>query len=284
MEIVRTIEEVRRRVAAARVAGQTVGLVPTMGNLHEGHLRLVDAARRQCSLVCLSIFVNPTQFGPKEDFGSYPRTPEQDQAACRGRGVDLVFCPEVAEMYPAGHQTEIRVPGLSGVLCGASRPTHFTGVATVVAKLFHIVQPDQAFFGAKDFQQTVVLRRMVADLNIPVEVVVCPTVREADGLAMSSRNAYLTPVERREAPALHAELRRAQERLLAAAPVKAADVIAQIRANLARQAPGGNVDYIKIVDPWTLADVQEASPPVLLALAVKFSRARLIDNVLVERA
>jgi pantoate--beta-alanine ligase len=283
MEIAKTIDEVRRRVAVARSAGQTVGLVPTMGNLHEGHLRLVDAARRQCSFVCLSIFVNPTQFGPKEDFGSYPRTPEQDQAACRERGVDLVFCPEVAEMYPAGHRTEIHVPGLSGALCGASRPTHFTGVATVVAKLFHIVQPDQAFFGAKDFQQTVVLRRMVADLNLPVEVVVCPTVREADGLAMSSRNAYLTPTERREAPALHAELRRTRDALLSA-PAKSADVIAQIRARLEREAPGGGVDYIKIVDPWTLADVEVASPPVLVALAVKFSRARLIDNVLIERA
>ena len=282
MDVVKTIEAVRKAVAAARAAGKTVGLVPTMGNLHEGHLRLLDAARAECGFVAVSIFVNPTQFGPKEDFGAYPRTPAEDFDACRRRGADLVFHPEVAEMYPPGARTEVRVKGLDEVLCGASRPGHFTGVATVVAKLLNIFQPDAAFFGAKDFQQTVVIRRMVKDLDLSVRIVVCPTVREADGLAMSSRNAYLSPSERKQAPALYASLCRAEE-MIRRGGAKAGEVAAAARAVLAERAPEGKVDYVKIVDPASLADVEEASPPVLVALAVKFGRARLIDNVLVER-
>jgi pantoate--beta-alanine ligase len=280
MKVVKTVSEVRKEVSIARAAGKTIGLVPTMGNLHEGHLRLVDAARRECSFAAVSIFVNPTQFGPREDFGSYPRTPGEDYAACEARGADLIFAPEVAEMYPPGSCTQVSVPGLDSVLCGATRPGHFTGVATVVTKLLSIVQPDVALFGAKDFQQTVVLRRMAADLNLPARIVVCPTVREADGLAMSSRNAYLSPAERAQAPALRESLRQAEEKLRGgAAP---ADVIEGIRSALARLAPAGVVDYVKIVDPLSLADVQNVSLPVLVALAVQFSKARLIDNVLVE--
>ena len=281
MKVVKTIAEVRAEVSRARAAGRTVGLVPTMGNLHEGHMRLVDAARGACGFVVVSVFVNPTQFGPREDFGSYPRTPDHDQAACRARGADVVFCPEVAEMYAPGHRTQVSVPGLDNVLCGASRPGHFTGVATVVAKLLNIVAPDFAFFGAKDFQQTVVLRRMAADLNLATKIVVCPTVRDGEGLAMSSRNAYLGAAERAQAPALRAALVEA-EALIRRGGAKSADVIAAIRAALARSAPSGVSDYVKIVDPGTLADVQDALPPVLVALAVKFSRARLIDNVFVE--
>jgi pantoate--beta-alanine ligase len=281
MKVVKTIAEVRAEVSRARAAGRVVGLVPTMGNLHEGHMKLVDAAREACGLVVVSIFVNPTQFGPREDFGSYPRTPDQDHAACRARGADLVFCPEVAEMYPPGHRTQVSVPGLDNVLCGASRPGHFTGVATVVTKLLNIVAPDIAFFGAKDFQQTVVLRRMAADLDFATKIVVCPTVRDGEGLAMSSRNAYLGAAERAQAPALHAALVEA-EALIRRGGAKSADVIAAIRAALAAGAPAGIPDYVKIIDPGTLADVEDALPPVLVALAVKFSRARLIDNLLVE--
>jgi pantoate--beta-alanine ligase len=281
VEVLKTILEVRASVSKARAAGKTIALVPTMGNLHEGHMTLVGAARAGCGFVVVSIFVNPTQFGPREDFGSYPRTPSEDQAACRARGADVVFCPEVAEMYGPGRRTEVSVPGLDNVLCGASRPGHFTGVATVVTKLLNIVGSDVAYFGAKDFQQTVVLRRMVEDLNIPAKIVVCPTVREADGLAMSSRNAFLSPAERVQAPALRVALAQA-EGIIRRGGAKSADVIEAVRADLARRAPAGNVDYVKIVDPLSLADVEDALPPVLVALAVKFSRARLIDNILVS--
>jgi pantoate--beta-alanine ligase len=281
MDVVKTIQEVRDRVLAARKSGKLVGFVPTMGNLHEGHMRLVDAARGQCGYVVVSIFVNPTQFGPREDFAAYPRTPEPDLESCRRRGVDLVFHPDVAEMYAPGHRTEVRVGELSEVLCGASRPVHFAGVALVVTKLLNIVQPDVALFGAKDFQQTVVIRRLVTDLNMPVRIVVCPTVRETDGLAMSSRNAYLSPSERAQAPALHAALEQAA-RLIRGGGAKSGDVAAAVRTILSQRAPSGAVDYVKIVDPATLADVDSSTPPVLVALAVKFGRARLIDNVLVE--
>jgi pantoate--beta-alanine ligase len=281
MDVVKTVEEVRRRIAAARAAGRTVGLVPTMGNLHEGHLRLLDAAKGACSFAAVSLFVNPTQFGPGEDFARYPRTLEADLAACQARGADLVFCPEAAEMYRPDCRTEVRVRGLGEVLCGASRSGHFAGVATVVAKLLNIFQPDAAFFGAKDFQQTVIIRRMVEDLDIPARIVVCPTVREADGLAMSSRNAYLSAEERRQAPALYESLRRAQESLRRG-PATAGEVAAAIREVLSAGAPSGIVDYVKVVDPWSLADVEVARPPVLVAVAVKFGRTRLIDNVLVD--
>jgi pantoate--beta-alanine ligase len=282
MEVVKTIAEVRRAVAGARKAGRTVGLVPTMGNLHEGHLRLIDAARGECSFAAVSIFVNPTQFGPSEDYANYPRTPEADLAACRARGADLVFAPEAAEMYRPDARTEVRVRGLGEVLCGASRPGHFAGVTTVVAKLLNIVQPDAAFFGAKDFQQTVVIRRLVEDLDIPVRIVVCPTVRESDGLALSSRNSYLSAEERRQAPALFEALACAEE-MVRRGGAKAADVAAAIREALAARAPAGSVEYVKIVDPRTLADVELARPPALVALAVRFGRTRLIDNVLVEK-
>ena len=281
MEVVKTIEEVRRLVAAARGGGKLVGLVPTMGNLHAGHLSLIDAARARCGLVVVSIFVNPAQFGPSEDYTSYPRTPEQDLAACRGRGVDLVFTPEARTMYPPGCLTRVTVWKLGEVLCGASRPVHFAGVATVVAKLLNIAQPDKAYFGAKDFQQTIVIRRMVEDLDIPVEIVVCPTVREADGLAMSSRNACLTPSQRRQAPALYESLRLAEEMILRLSPPPA-EVLAAVREHLTKRAPDCQIDYASLVDPGTLSDVETASLPVLAAVAVRLGDARLIDNILVD--
>jgi pantoate--beta-alanine ligase len=281
LQIAKTIVEARQAVSAARAGGLAVGLVPTMGNLHEGHLRLIDAAKRECQFVAVSVFVNPTQFGPSEDFANYPRTLEADLAACRARGADLAFCPDASRMYPPGARTEVRVRGLDEALCGASRPGHFTGVATVVAKLLNIFQPAAAFFGAKDFQQTVVIRRLAADLDMPVKIVVCPTVREADGLAMSSRNAYLSAEERRQAPALHEALQLAR-RLVEGRRPKAGEVAAAVREALAARAPSGQVDYVSVVDPDSLADVVIASPPVVVALAVKFGGARLIDNILIE--
>ncbi len=282
MEVVTKISDVRRLVSRARNSGKTIGFVPTMGALHAGHGSLVEQAREATDFVVVSIFVNPIQFGPSEDFGKYPRTPQADEDLCRRAGAKLIFMPSVEEMYPAGDVlTRVSVQGLDQHLCGADRPGHFTGVCTVVAKLFNIVQPDQAFFGAKDFQQTVVIRRMVADLDIPVRVVVCPTVREADGLAMSSRNAYLAPAERAQAPALYESLQAAAAAIAERRP-PAAEVSELIQSHLARRAPAGEINYIKITDPATLADVQATTTSVLIAVAVRIGRARLIDNILVN--
>lgn len=282
MNVVETVEQTRQAVRAARQAGTVVGFVPTMGALHAGHYSLIDAARRDCGLVVVSIFVNPLQFGPKEDLSSYPRTPAEDLSGCQAHGAGLVFMPTPEVMY--GRQpcrTQVAVPSLSGTLCGASRPTHFAGVCTVVAKLFNIVLPDKAYFGAKDYQQVTILRRMVADLNFPLEVVTCPTVREADGLAMSSRNAYLTGEQRKQAPALHGSLTLAAGLIRTKHP-PAAEVDLAIRVHLGREAPDGIVDYVHIVDPEELSDVVTTDHGVVVALAVKFGRARLIDNMLVE--
>jgi len=281
MNVAKTIEEIRRMVAAARAAGKTVGFVPTMGALHAGHYSLIAAASTACDFVVVSIFVNPTQFAPGEDLAAYPRTEETDLAGCESRGADAVFLPSVEEMYPDRPRTSVHVAELGEGLCGASRTGHFDGVCTVVAKLFHIVAPDQAFFGAKDFQQGAIVQRMVSDLNFPVDIVLCPTVREADGLAMSSRNAYLSPGEREQAPALHAALRAAGELIRREHP-PARQVVAAIRRHIAAHAPDGRVDYVQIVDPATLADVETTDPPVLIALAVRLGKARLIDNVLVD--
>jgi len=288
MNVAKTIEEIRRFVRRGRGAGKTIGLVPTMGALHEGHLSLIDAARKACDLAVVSIFVNPTQFGPAEDLSRYPRTPEADLALCRRRGVDAVFMPSVEEIYPrtdmaeAGQSlTEVSVSKLSQTLCGRSRPGHFTGVCTVVAKLFNIVQPDKAFFGAKDFQQAAIIRRLTADLNFPVEIVLCPTVREGDGLAMSSRNAHLTPSQRKGAPALYGALRLAEQMIRESRPPAEA-VISAMRQYLATHAPEGIVDYIQIVDPDSLADVVSTISRVLVALAVKLGSTRLIDNMVVD--
>jgi len=278
MKVVETIDEVRACVAEARAAGKVVGLVATMGALHAGHVSLVNAARASSGLVVVSIFVNPTQFGPTEDFSRYPRTPQADIETCRRNGADVVFMPGVETIYGPGGKTEVRVRDLGETLCGRSRPGHFAGVCTVVGKLFNIVAPDRAFFGAKDYQQATIIRRMTADLNFPVEIVVCPTVREADGLAMSSRNAYLTPSERQQATALYESLCLAEWMIRQAHP-PADEVIAAMRAHLTSRSGGAAVDYVQIVDPDTLQDVQSTSDPVLLALAVRFGQTRLIDNM-----
>lgn len=280
MNVAKTIEQIRALVAKAGDAGRTVALVPTMGALHAGHLSLIDAGAAQCDFVVVSIFVNPAQFAPGEDLAAYPRTPEADLAACEARGADVVFMPTAREMYGPGGLTKVTVERLGEGLCGRSRPAHFAGVCTVVAKLLNICRPDKAFFGAKDFQQVAIIRRMAADLNFPVEIVLCPTVREADGLAMSSRNSYLSENERGQATALYESLRLAERMIRASAPP--GEVAETMRKHLAEWAPSGKVDYIEIVDPDELTNVETTDRPVLVALAVKFSRARLIDNLLVE--
>ncbi|MFW6133674.1 MAG: pantoate--beta-alanine ligase [Planctomycetota bacterium] len=282
MKTVRTIAEVRQAVGEARAAGRSVGLVATMGALHAGHFSLIDRVRAAGDFVVVSIFVNPTQFAPGEDYESYPRSEAADVAGCEARGAELVFAPDAAEMYRGGSLTTVHVARLSETLCGASRPGHFDGVCTVVAKLLNIVAPDRAYFGAKDYQQATILRRMVADLDFPVELVVCPTVRETDGLAVSSRNRYLNPDQRRQAPALYGALREG-ERVIAASAPPAGEVVAAVRDRLRAGAPDGEIDYVRVVDPETLADVERTDRPVVIAAAVRLGPARLIDNVRVER-
>jgi len=254
-----------------------LGLVPTMGALHAGHLSLVRAAKARCGVVVASIFVNPTQFGPSEDFAKYPRSFEADCAALAGEGVDVVFAPTVEEMYPKGETTWVTVEGVSERLDGGSRPGHFRGVTTVVAKLFHVIEPDVAFFGQKDAAQLAVIRRMVRDLNFPVEIVGCPIVREPDGLAMSSRNVYLSPEERRRALVLRRSLQSA-ESAFRAGERDAARLRENGRAVIARE-PGVRLDYFEIVDPETLEAVDRIARPALLAVAANVGSTRLIDNV-----
>jgi pantoate--beta-alanine ligase len=280
MHVSATVAETRARVAAARAGGQSVGLVPTMGALHAGHTSLIQAARRETGLVVVSIFVNPTQFGPSEDFHRYPRPLEQDLELCRRKGVDLVFAPSPAEIYPPDFRTYIEVHDLQDVLEGASRPGHFRGVATVVLKLFNIVLPDVAYFGQKDAQQVRVIQQMVANLNVPVRVSVCPTVREADGLALSSRNQYLDPDQRRQAPLLFQALEEARRRIHAGAR-DAGQLAHELRRRI-EAVPGVRVDYVAVVDNATLQPVPVLAGKMLIALAVYFGSTRLIDNIVVE--
>lgn len=282
MQITRDIPATRAAIVAARRAGRSIGFVPTMGYLHAGHLSLVDAARRNRTYVVVSIFVNPTQFGPHEDFDRYPRDEAADLRKCDDAGVDLVFIPATTDMYRSDAATNVHVTRLTDTLCGPCRPGHFDGVATVVAKLFNIVQPDRAYFGQKDAQQLAVIRRMTRDLNLPIEIIGCPTVREPDGLAMSSRNALLSPDERQRALALHRALRLAQDRITSGQR-DAAEITAEMRRMIAEARPTG-IDYISIVDPATLQPVRCIEPPVLIALAVRIGNTRLIDNVLVDPA
>ncbi len=278
--VVATVGEVRRSVADARRRGLNIGLVPTMGALHEGHAALIRAARAATGFVVVSVFVNPAQFGPHEDLQRYPRPLENDLDLCGREGADLAFVPEAATVYPPGFHTTVEVTGLQDGMEGRARPGHFRGVATVVLKLFHMVQPDVAFFGHKDGQQARLLRQMVDDLNVPVEVRVCPTVREPDGLALSSRNVYLDEEQRREAPAVYAALREGQALIERgerdAASVRRA-LAARVEATL-----GAVLDYAEVVDAKTLQPIEEIAGEVMLALAVKFGTTRLIDNVIVR--
>ncbi|MCG0278317.1 MAG: pantoate--beta-alanine ligase [Thermanaeromonas sp.] len=280
MELFKTISGVREWVKDQRQQGRKIGLVPTMGYLHEGHLTLMRWAKKSCEAVIISIFVNPTQFGPQEDYERYPRDLERDLRLAREVGVDAVFAPEVEEMYPPGYATYVEVEGLTEVLCGASRPGHFRGVATVVTKLFNIVQPDEAFFGLKDYQQAVVIKRMVKDLNIPVEIVTVPTVREEDGLALSSRNKYLTPEERRQALSLYRALKLGEE--LIRRGERRADKVREAMSREILSQPLARIDYVSVNDAETLKPVDEISGKVLLAVAVWIGSTRLIDNLVVE--
>jgi len=265
---------------AARLAGKRIALVPTMGALHEGHLSLVRAARAGSDVVAASIFVNPTQFGPNEDLAKYPRSFERDCQLLEQEGVDFVFAPSVEEMYPSGvAATWVIVEGLSEKLDGKSRPGHFRGVTTVVSKLFHIVEPDRAFFGQKDAAQVANIRRMVRDLNLPVEIVVCPIVRETDGLAMSSRNAYLNPEDRKRALVLHRSLEFVR-RLVEAGERDAAKLASAGREEITRES-GVRLDYFEIVNPDTLEPVADISGGALAAVAAYVGTTRLIDNLLI---
>ena len=281
MRICNTIEDMRAACRAARRGGRRLGFVPTMGALHEGHLSLVRTARAACDVVAVSIFVNPTQFGPNEDLAKYPRDFERDRELLEKEGVELLFAPSVEEMYPAGGVTWVTVEELSGKLDGRSRPGHFRGVTTVVAKLFHIVEPDAAFFGQKDAAQVAIVRRMVRDLKFPVEIVACPVVREADGLAMSSRNAYLDGAQRRQALVLHRALTRVKE-LWEAGERDAEKLVAAGREEVAGEK-SVRLDYFEIVDAETLDPVKNLAGGALVAVAAFVGPTRLIDNILLPK-
>ena len=280
MEVAKTITAVRAAVRQARQQGKTIGLVPTMGALHRGHVWLVEAAARQCDFVAVSIFVNPTQFGPSDDFNKYPRPIEQDLAICREHGVDLVFAPSPQEMYGDEVLTWVEVERLTDPLCGSFRPGHFRGVTTVCAKFFNIVLPDVAFFGQKDAQQAVVIRRMVRDLNMPLEIVVCPTVREPDGLAMSSRNQYLTAEQRGQAATIYRALAHAEDQIRRG--IRDAHTVAAGVIGILRQVPGVEIQYVSIVDAESLQAADPVSGKVLIAVAVRIGSTRLIDNIVVD--
>lgn len=277
-QVLSTIAEVRAALGPLRRAGKRIGLVPTMGALHAGHLSLVKASKAECDATVVTIFVNPAQFGPQEDLGRYPRTLAADLALLAGCQTDFVFVPSVDEVYGKAHATWVEVEGVARPLEGERRPGHFRGVATVVLKLFNMCPADIAYFGQKDYQQVMVIRRMVADLNVPIELCVCPIVREADGLAMSSRNAYLSPVHRQQATVLWKSLAAAQ-RLVAEGSSSVAEVSAAVQAVLATAADA-QMDYVALVDPETLMPLETLSHPTLLALAVRIGNTRLIDNCL----
>jgi pantoate--beta-alanine ligase len=277
MNIHTTVDGLRSDLCSARAQGRRIGLVPTMGALHEGHLSLMRAARAACDLVVATIFVNPTQFGPNEDLSKYPRSFEHDCDLLKKENVDLVFAPSVDEMYPQGSVTWVTVEGLSDKLDGKSRPGHFRGVTTVVAKLFHIVEPDTAFFGQKDAAQLAIIRRMVCDLKFPIEIVGCPIVREPDGLAMSSRNVYLDPAQRKSALVLSRSLRRVEERF------KHGEHNTQVLVEAGKGAfsaePAVRLDYLELVDPLSLDPVSEVKEGTLVTVAAYLGSTRLIDNL-----
>jgi pantoate--beta-alanine ligase len=278
--IATTIEEIREVVRDARQSGRTIGLVPTMGALHAGHASLMEIARQSSDFVIVSIFVNPTQFGPNEDFSRYPRMLEKDIEVCTALGVDLVFAPDAAAIFPPGFRTYVEVTDLQDVLCGPSRPGHFRGVATVVLKLFNIVQPDLAVFGQKDAQQVRILQQMTVDLDLPVRIIVGAIVREPDGLALSSRNQYLDAKQRRQATALYQSLREVHDRFQAGQR-SAASLLAALLARI-ESAPAARLEYAAIVDAENLRPVERIEGRALVALAVWFGSTRLIDNVILE--
>ncbi len=280
MEIVREKKVMRAIVEEAKRSGLVVGLVPTMGYFHQGHLELMRRAAADCDVVVVSLFVNPTQFVPGEDFEEYPRDLERDCALARGAGVDYVFNPEVREMYPGGDRTHVEVEGLSDVMCGAARPGHFRGVATVVAKLFNIVPAQRAYFGQKDGQQLAVLRRMALDLDFDIEITGVPTVREEGGLAMSSRNAYLTDEQASRARCLSSALARASD--LVESGERRAEAVARAVEEEVAASPGVDLEYVAICDKIFLQPLEELHGTVMVAVAARVGKARLIDNVIIE--
>ena len=281
MRITHTVNETREIIARARGEGKTIGLVPTMGYFHEGHLSLMRRARQDDGFVVVSLFVNPTQFGPSEDFRDYPRDPDRDARMAEEVGVDLIFNPSVEEMYPHGYDTYVEVEKLTEGLCGASRAGHFRGVTTVVLKLLDIVEPDRAYFGQKDYQQLKVIERMVKDLNVPVEIVPMPTVREPDGLAMSSRNRHLSPEERKAALVLSRSLSYGQK--LLDEGITSGEELQRRAEEFITREPLAQIDYVAVVDPETLDRVAEVREKAVLALAVRIGKTRLIDNVSLTR-
>lgn len=280
MQIISGVAEMQALAGETRRQGKRIALVPTMGFLHQGHLSLMREGRRRGDLLVVSIFVNPTQFGAGEDYESYPRDMERDQDVARQAGVDIIFAPTAREMYPAHYQTYVSVEEVTRHLCGASRPTHFRGVATVVCKLFTVVKPHTAIFGEKDFQQLVVIRRMVTDLNLEVEIVGMPTYREPDGLAMSSRNSYLTPPERTAALCISRALKEAAARF--GQGERRAEVIVQAARDSIDAEPLAGIDYLTLCDTEELKDMEQIDREAVLAVAVKIGRARLIDNVVLK--
>jgi pantoate--beta-alanine ligase len=280
MQVAKTIESVRKLVAAARTKGKKIGFVPTMGAFHIGHISLIETAVKKCDFVVVSIFVNPTQFGPGEDFEKYPRPLEHDLETCRKKGVDVVFVPSTDQIYPHKNLTWVDVKRLTEPLCGQFRPGHFRGVTTVCAKLFNIVVPDVAFFGQKDAQQAIVIKRMVADLNMPLKIVVCPTVRDSDGLAASSRNQYLTDQQRKDATLIYKSLQKCQQ-MVDAGVTDPRKIITQMREILS-QVPSIKIEYVSIVDAETLEPIDPIAGKILAAVAVRIGPARLIDNILLD--
>ncbi|MFO8033382.1 MAG: pantoate--beta-alanine ligase [Desulfohalobiaceae bacterium] len=281
MQIVSEPKELQRLSLEARCAGQITALVPTMGYYHAGHLSLMQWARANSDLVLVSLFVNPAQFGPGEDLESYPRDFERDSELARQEGVDVLFAPQAKRIYPQGFDTWVDVQELSRHLCGKSRPGHFQGVCTVVCKLLNLALPSLAVFGQKDWQQLAIIQRMAKDLNLPVQIMGRPILRESDGLAMSSRNSYLEPEQRRQAAAIYAGLQRARD-WVAKGCRNSRELLARLQEFYQEQIPSGQIDYLELVDPQSLTPLQEVDGEALLAVAIHLGRARLIDNILLE--
>lgn len=284
MKVLRTIQEYKEQLRSWKAAQHTIGFIPTMGYLHEGHLSLVAKAKQETDRVVMSIFVNPLQFGPNEDFEKYPRDERRDLALAEKANVDAVFLPSVEEMYPSPIATTVSVSGITERLCGASRPGHFSGVATVVSKLFHIIGPDRAYFGLKDAQQVAVIEQMALDLNFPLEVVPCPTLREPDGLAMSSRNVYLSPEQRKQAPILYEALQSIDGWMEQFPDITGAELEQRLRQTI-ESAPDAVIDYVQVLNYPGLQPTEgplRLTRPFIAALAVKFGKTRLIDNRLFQ--
>jgi len=280
MQTFRNIKKLQKFIIGLKKIGKTIGFIPTMGYLHEGHLSLMRQSKKENNISVISIFVNPIQFGPKEDFKKYPRDFKRDEKLAKSAGVDIIFYPSIEQMYPAGYLSYVEVEKLSNLLCGASRPGHFRGVTTVVAKLFNIVQPDIAYFGQKDAQQARIIQKMTQDLNMPIKVKVMPIIRESDGLAMSSRNMYLSSQERKDALILNRALKEAR-RLIKTGVRDSRTIISTINYLISAKHTA-KIDYVKIVDPQTLTEVKKIEKSVLIILAVWIGKTRLIDNLAVN--